>query len=287
MALTQGQISLTRPDGTVLLMHHGTPYSVKEFDLFDRGVRANQTGIVPWGDGEWSGAEFQSGVPISLTVRLDGGDWAGLMELWWEFEAAFKSIGTEIRDAELRFNAGGTEYLMYVRPRGAKRPNKNVRTGKVWAEAKLYALNPAIYSAEEFVTEVGLYRLHGGLTVPFTVPFVMYSAVADGVVELTNSGTAESALVITVPGPVREPYFTVTGPDGVPQTLYLDIVLEDGDHLDIDTGEESVVLNDSVSKLHTAYGTWPMLAPRSTSTVQYRASDLTDSRATIRHRWTY
>lgn len=291
MALLEGQISITRADGTELLLHHGanrfdTVYKVNEFDPFNRGVRANQTGVVPWGDGEWSGAEFQSGVPIPLKVQIDGGDWAGLMESWWDFEAAFKPIGTGIAESEMRFNAGGVEYLMYVRPRGATLKNRNVRTGRAWADANLYALNPAIYSSEEFVTEVGLYQLLPTLATPFTAPFTIPFAVADGQVELVNNGTAASKLQLTIPGPVSNPYVSVIN-GASRQTLYFDIELDEDDHLDVDTGDQLVVLNDSVSKLHTAYGTWPLLDPRSTSLFEYRASDVTDSRITIRHRWTY
>lgn len=287
MVLAEGQISITRPDGAMLVLHHGTAYRVNEFEPFDRGVRPGKGGVIPWGDGEWAGAEFRAGSAIPLRVGIHAADWSSLMDLWWDLDAAFRPIGTDTRECELRFNAAGLEYLMYVRPRGATLRNRRGRTGRAWADAELYALDPAIYSGTEFVTEVGMYRLVGGVTVPFTTPFATASTVADGVVSLVNNGTAPARLDLTIPGPSVDPYITVTGPSGIPETLFFDLELGADDVLTVDTKTQNVTLNGSQSRLWAAFGDWPLLAPRSTSVLEYRSANESGPPMTIRHRWTY
>jgi hypothetical protein len=287
--LADGQIQILRPGGPTILLNDGAPplYEVTRFDPWNRGARADQTGVVPWGDGEWSGAEWRTATTIPLEIEMDRGTWPALMAAYWPLDAVLDVVRTG-PEAEITWGAGGVEYLMYGRPRGATLHHRSLAHGTARVTSSLYCPDPTIYSATEYVTETGLYRTVSGMTVPTTVPAAVYSAVADGVVTLTNAGSQPAALRLTIPGPVIDPSITVIPEVGEPETLFLNVQLGTGDVLTVDTAAEEVALNGAVSLLWGAYGDWPLLAP-GTSTLEYRAAGPADSpsRLTIRHRDTY
>jgi len=279
-----GQITITRSDGTSLLLHHGTVYRVSEFDPFDRGVRADQGGNAPWSDGGWSGAEWREPGTIPFKLGIHTGSWADLMDAWWALDAAMAPVRTG-SEVELTWNAAGTEYLMYVRPRGVKLTNQRARTGIGWVQGSFAAMDPAIYSAAETVTEVGLMHRIGGLTTPFGLPVGIPSVIADGEATLVNSGTAEARLLLHVQGPVVAPRITLIDATG-PHTMFLDTVLGPEDYLDIDTKDKAVILNGTTSRLADQFGAWPLLS--GTALIRFEADVYEpDARLTIRHRSTW
>ncbi|MEU6858823.1 hypothetical protein AB0B28_08120 [Glycomyces sp. NPDC046736] len=288
MALNEGQVRLTRPNGTELVLGRGTPYRLNTFNPLRRGVRVSGEGDAPWGDGGWAAAEWRTPTRVPFRISIAGEDAAGYMNLHWPLDAAFAPIRDDTTEAELAWVTGGVEYAMYGRPRGLATEFERTRTGQQWADAEFYCPDPTIYSGPEQSSEIGLYRLTGGLSVPFTVPFGIYSVVADGEVEVLNAGTAPARLLFQLTGPVVSPYITVTV-GGISRTLYLDLTLGDDEWLDIDTRTQEVILNSSVSRLSSAYalGPWPYLPAGQAATIQYRAASLTGSRLTIRYRNTH
>lgn len=257
-----GQITITREDGTALVLHHGTDrfatvYRVNEFEPFNRPVRADQGGDAPWSDGGWSGAEWRATASIPMRIGIHTGSWAELMNAWWALDAALAPVRTG-GDVEITWNAAGTEYLMYARPRGAALQNQRARTGIGRVTAHLECPDPSIYSAQTYVTEIGLLHRIGGLSVPFGLPTGIHSVVADGEATLVNAGTGSARLLLRVQGPVVAPRITLIDAAG-PQTLYLDTVLGPDDYLDIDTKDKIIVLNSSTSRLADQYGAWPLL----------------------------
>lgn len=279
-----GQIRITRADGTTLLLHHGTVYRVNTFDPFERGIRADQTGEAPWSDGGWSGAEWRDQATIPMKLGIHTSSWSELMDAWWALDAALAPVRTE-GDVEVTWNAAGTEYLMYMRPRGARMRNQRARTGKAWVEASFVCPDPAIYSAVEYSAEIGLLHRIGGLVTPFGLPTSIYSVIADGEATLTNAGTGQARLLLRITGPVTNPRVTVIT-NGVAETLYLDITLGGGDFLDIDTKDKIVLLNGSVSRLSSQYGAWPLLTGE--ALIRFEADAYNDTaRLTIRHRSTW
>jgi len=278
-----GQISLTR-DGQTLLLHHGTVYRVNEFEPFERGVRADQTGSIAWGDGDWSGAEWRTGADIRLKLGIHTSSWSDLMNAWWPLDAACAPVRTG-PEVEIRWNAAGTEYLMYARPRGARLKNERGRTGKAWVEARFACPDPAIYSAEEHSVEMGMLHRIGGTSIPFTVPLTLYSIVDDGEADLVNAGPSPARLLLRIDGPATRPYITLATPTGA-QVLFLDTVLGEGEWLDIDTATKSVVLNGSISRLRDAWGDWPLLT--GSGLIRFQAETYEpDARLTVRWRDTY
>ncbi|WP_026923289.1 hypothetical protein [Glycomyces arizonensis] len=280
-----GQIQITRSDGTSLLLHHGTVYRVNEFEPFDRGTRADQVGTVPWGDGGWSGAEWREPATIPLRLGIHTGSWAELMDAWWALGAALAPVRTSPA-VEATWNAAGTEYLMYVRPRKVRLINKRGRTGKAKVEAELFAPDPTIYSAAEHVAKIGLLHRIGGLATPFGLPTGINTVVADGEVDLVNAGKSPARLGLRITGPVVEPRISVITASSV-QTLRLDTVLGEDDYLDIDTKTKLILLNSTTSRLPDQWGDWPLLPPGD-CTVRFE-SDVYESgaRLNIRFRDTY
>lgn len=285
--LAEGQISITRADGMSLVLHGGTPYRVNRFEPFERAAQLGQGGPVPFGDGSWRGTDWRAAAAIPMSVGMRAADWSGLMDLWWALDAACAPTRLE-GPAELRFNAAGTEYLMYVHPQGARLRNRRGRTGKAWAETTLEALDPAIYSAVEHSVTVGLLRHTGGMTVPVTVPAVIVTVAADGVATLSNAGRDTAYPVYRIDGPVVRPVIALTGLDGLRRTLAIDLSIGSGEWLTIDTKAESVLLNGSVSRLSSASGSWPVLAGLDEATLLFRAAEYNDTASlTVTHRDTW
>lgn len=283
MPLLDGQIQITR-DGTPLLLNQGTPYDVTDFNPWARGVRADQTGVVPWGDGDWSGAEWRDATTIPLVVEMNRGTWASLMEAYWPLDAILAPVRTG-SEPELTWSAGGFEYLMYVRPRGATMQRRDLQRGIARVSSSLFCPDPSIYSAEEFVSEIGLLHRIGGISTPFGMPVGIHSVIADGEDTITNAGTGSARLLLRIDGPVTNPRITVIT-DGVPQTLYLDTVLGGTDWLDIDTGAKSVILNGSTSRLSDAWGEWPLL--KGEALIRFEADSWNEyARLTTRYRSTW
>jgi hypothetical protein len=281
MALIDGQIQIARVGMPTITLNQGTPYTVTQFNPWDRGVRADQGGTIPWGDGEWSGAEWRTAATIPLDVEMDEGDWPALMQAYWALDAALAPVRTG-PEAEITWSAGGTEYLMYGRPRGATMIPRSLEHGTARVTSSLVCLDPAIYSAVEHSVTMGLLYRTGGFSVPMRVPVVSASAVADGEVAVTNAGTALARLLLRITGPVPRPRVSVVT-DTTVQTLYLDTVLGPDDWLDIDTAKKSIVLNGSVTRLADQYGDWPLLPP-GPSLIRFE-SDIYEPLARLNARW--
>lgn len=278
-----GQITITRDNGSSLLIHHGTVYRVNEFEPYDQFVRADQGGDAPWSDGGWSGAEWQdqNSVPMKLGIHTETE--ADLMTAWWALRAALAPVRTG-GDVELTWNCAGTEYLMYTRPRTSKL-KKEGSTGIGWVTTSVECPDPGIYSALEYSTEIGLLHRIGGLSVPFGLPASIYSVIDDGEATIANVGTGQARLLLRIDGPVVRPRVTLIDAAG-PQTLYLDTVLGVDDYLDIDTKDKLVVLNSSVTRLADQYGAWPLLSGE--ALIRFESDEYnTDARLTIRTRDTW
>jgi hypothetical protein len=284
-----GQITITRDDGSSLVLHHGanrfeTIYRVKKYEPYDQFVRADQTGTVPWGDGDWSGAEWKAQPTIPMELGIHTESETELMAAWWPLRAALAPVGTG-GDVELSWNVAGTEHLMYVRPRNTTL-RKQGSTGIGFVTTQMVAPDPAVYSAVEHSTEIGLLHRIGGLATPFGLPTGIHTVVADGEVTVTNAGTSPARLLLRITGPCPPCRITViTGPSV--KTLNLDTTLGAEDYLDIDTKDKLVLLNSSASRLPDQWGDWPLLPPGE-STIRFE-SDVYDAGANllIRYRDTH
>lgn len=245
------------------------PYVLVEFNPWSRSNRADQESPRAWNDGSWSGAEWAEAVTVPLTVAVKTLDelpgtrrW---LEVWQPFVAAWAPSHDDLPlDFAVDDGAGGlTEYVMFGRPRLADPVARTALRGWTLTRCAFRALDPLIYSGGVsglHTATTGLPSSSGGLIVPFTVPFIIGATVTAGRIQITNAGTAPTALQLRIDGPVQEPRVTLQTPTG-PQTLRYHDTLLAGQWLDIDTKARTVLLNGAVSRRGLVSGDWPLLSP--------------------------
>ncbi len=283
MALTEGQVQVRD-----LVMGRNTSYKMLEFNPWAATVRADQGGKRAWGHGGWSGVEWRDEVVVPMFIKVTGTGAAGWLAAHQQLAKALRPVGESTADIELRWMTGGTEYLMFGRPRMVDPDAKMIGTGQVFTKAAFVALDPLIYSgAETSVANIGLPTFTGGLTVPFTVPFSIPATASEGFASLTNDGTAEVGLDIRLDGPVESPIVTLVRDDGTFQELTFDLTLTTGQWLDIDTANRIVLLNGAHSRRGQVSGHWPIL-PEGTHELRWRSPSFNDQAAmsvTFRSAW--
>jgi hypothetical protein len=158
MPLDEGQVQLRD-----LVMGPGTEHRfATPFNPFARNVRADQGGVRAWGDGAWSGAEWAEQVAVPMRLVGIGGGPAGWVGRQQQLAAAF---APSHEDLELRFVMGGTEFVMFGRPRLVD-PEARFLDGTGYCNAAFVALDPKVYSADVHQVQLGLPSASGGLTVP-------------------------------------------------------------------------------------------------------------------------
>jgi hypothetical protein len=233
----------------------GTPYAVVEFNPFRLRARASSQPRA-WNHGAWSGAEWAEEVvvPLVLTVRADRGDpdclvtpeaedaWAALQQA---LSAAWAPIGDLIGESELTFTLGSRDYVMFGRPRVVEPDTTNLwRIARTNTQLVFVALDPRKYSTPAITDSIGLSQQEGGLTVPFTVPFVVEGFLVGGVLELVNIGTAPAPLFFRIDGPVVNPRIILQRPDGSVQEIdFFDLTIPAGQWVEISTASGTVLRN--------------------------------------------
>lgn len=287
MALAEGQYSirgLTLGPGTLFEILNNT-------NPFDRTVRADTGDSRAWNHGSWSGAEWQAEAVVRLNVCLNQEDLgdrvastAGWLELRHQIAQAFRPIGDQIEEVELRFALGGSEWLLRGRPRGVEHDVNLIRAGRSVTQCGFAALDPFIYSGADVVTgPITLPTFTGGLTVPFTVPFTVDATLVGGQAALTNEGTADTPLLLRIDGPALRPFVAVAYADGRVDTLRFNLELQSGQWLDVDTGARTVLLNGQASRRGQTAGEFPIL-PSDTHEIHFRADEDAGGTLTARHR---
>lgn len=274
MALIEGQLQIRD-----LVMGPGTVYSVQgSTNFFARSVRADQSGKRAWNHGGWSGVEWQDEAVIPIRILVDAGtgtaQWVAAHQ---QLAAAFRPVGESPADVELRFAVGGSEYVMFGRPRMVEPEVELIGLGRSFTQCAFVALDPFIYAGDETVAgPIDLPTVTGGLTVPFTVPFSIDVIVTGGTASLVNGGTADAGLLLRIDGPVTGPVVSLSHASGTVQTLRIDAELADGEWLEIDTAARTVVFNDVTSLRGQASGDWPIL-PTGTHTIRWLSGDNTQT----------
>lgn len=260
-------VSATLRDLT--MHHHDPPFILFDFNPWSRSVRADSETARAWNNGSWSGAEWLDAITVPITILVRSADalpgtrrWLALQQ---QLAAAFAPSHVDI---PLEFSVddglGGTDdYVIYGRPRLLEPAVQTALRGWAITRAAFRLLDPIIYSG-------GLTGLHsrtlalplssGGLTLPFTVPFIIGALVSSGRAAITNAGNVETSLLIRINGPVVEPRITLASPDGN-QVLIYNGTVDTGDYLELDTRAHTATLNGAVSRRGLVSGDWPLLSP--------------------------
>jgi hypothetical protein len=261
-----------------LLLGRDTDYQLLGFNPWTRTVRTDQADHA-FQDGAWSGREFRDAVTIPMRIRVKGTDQASWLALHQALDAAFAPSAT---DVELRFQAGGQQYLMYGRPRMVDPDIAILGLGRITTAAAFVALDPTVYSGDEHQVQVGLPSDTGGLVLPLTVPFTVAATFTAGRADLTNAGTKDAPLALRIDGPASEPTVTLLTDTG-PLTLRVLFDIDDGQWLDLDTKARTALLNGEVSRRGLVSGDWPLLPP-GTSELAFNAA-LFDPDARLTATW--
>lgn len=287
MSVMQGEECRVIADVTVTirgvtLHHHDPPFVLLRFNPWVRQVRADQQENRVFNDGAWSGYEFHDVVTVPIVVLVKDPEARPGTLRWLQYHqqlaAAFAASSD---DVELRFDVGGTPFLMFGRPRLVEPDAETSLRGFAVERCVFVATNPRILGGGDVnvpngeigrhEASTGLPVAEGGLTVPFTVPFAIHATVASGVMILVNAGTYPANLRIRIDGPVEQPRITLQDPDGSTATLRYHGTLTSGQWLDIDTQNREVLLNGTASRRGNVSGEWPLLKP-GTSELTFNAA---------------
>jgi len=213
-------------------------------------------------------------IPMPLEVLGADYDKASWLQARHALQAAFAPIGDDTEEIELRFMFGGEEFVMYGRPRVVQHDMTLIRSGVTVANCVFVALNPLIFASEATTLgPINLPTMVGGLTVPFTVPFTIDSVLTGGSLSITNEGTAETYMIITITGPVEEPRIVMKLADGTIQTLEINTKLLTGQALVINTATRTVMLNGTISQLGNTSGEFPTLPAGGPHEMLFRAGE--------------
>lgn len=254
---------------------------------FNRQARADQSDNRPWNHGSWSGAEWSEEIVVPLRILIEEADTAAWVAAHQALAMAFRPIGEQIEDVELRFVIGAAEYVMFGRPRMVEPDLELIGSGKSFTQAAFVAQDPFIYGGTEIVTgPIGLPSFTGGLTVPLTVPFAVDGTLVGGFEQIVNSGTADTPLLLRIDGPVPQPMVAVLYEDGRVDRLRFSLELLSGQWLDVDTGARTVLLNGQAPQRGHVTGDFPVLPP-GTHEMHFRAAEDTTGTVTARHRSAY
>lgn len=259
------------------------PFTLLEFNPWGRPVRAESETPRAWGDGAWSGAEWADAVtiPITVLVRAPGAEQARGTR-WWlayhqqlaqAFAPSTDDIALEFTIANPERPSGGDTFLVYGRPRLIDPVAATAYRGWALARAAFRALDPLIYSGGPeglYNTSTRLPLQTGGLCLPVLAPFGVPASVIAGHVTVISCGTASSAALLRIFGPVSEPRVTLLGPDGVPQVLRYHGALDASQWLELDTRARTALLNGVVSRRGQVSGDW-FLIPPGESEITYEA----------------
>jgi hypothetical protein len=268
-----------------LLMGPDTPFYVAEFNPYTRTARNRQADRV-WGPGAWSGREDIDATAIPMRIHLLADDVTGWVAAQQALHAALRASSV---DVELKWRLGGVDYLMFVRPRLVEPSPAYAEMGHGPARVALMALDPRIYGATLNQVTLGLPSTTGGLTIPFTIPFTVSAVTTAGRVSITNAGTEETpmSLLIEANGAqLVQPRITLVSGSTI-SVLRVNLTLEAGQYLEIDTGNRTVYLNGTSSRRGYVSGDFPLL-PAGTSDLAFDAgtySSVAELTASWRDTW--
>ncbi|EPH44704.1 hypothetical protein STRAU_2262 [Streptomyces aurantiacus JA 4570] len=205
----------------------------------------------PAGHGGWPGTQWAQ--PRAVTAQVwfapdpDGGPEAALAALR-ELRAA-----TAVRDEEEWLAVRLYGETLAVKARIVQRvvPTDRQFLASRLAKATLQwkAMDPRRYESFTRRVTAGLPRREPGLAWPLTWPLDWGTPGASGDVTVENAGSAPAHPLITFTGPCTTPRLAnqSTG-----TWLEYDIPLSQGDVLEVDTAEGTVLFNGTASRRHTA-----------------------------------
>jgi hypothetical protein len=205
--------------------------------------------------GAWAGYSYEVARSIVLTgttYALDAGSASDALD---RLIAACTLDATVLTVVE-----SGRSRWVSVRRDGAVVPVWISSTAFTWS-VQFVAVDPRKFGAS-LTGQTALPSSTGGLTVPFTVPYVIASTVVSGQVSLTNPGNSTGSVILRIDGPCTGPVITRTGVTGSSLVFASSLVLNTGEWLTVNGDARTAMANDQANRAGyiTSRG-WPTFEP--------------------------
>lgn len=229
------------------------------------------------------GTDYLAGRSLLVQVDVVHHDETTFYDAVAELRAAFQ-VGSE---APLTFQLPGVADGELARIYARCRAFKAVIDDAYWEKAarvaiRLDATDPRIYADDESSDSTSLPDSVGGLTFPLTFPLSFGGVVSSGGrITAVNAGSFPAPWVARIDGPVNDPRIEHVGTG---QKIDLELAVDAGDYVLLDSATRSVLLNGTASRYSalTTDSTWFELAPGSNE-LAFRAA--VSSAATVTVSW--
>lgn len=250
--------------------------------LFDEDIR-RPSGELYYRDGAWAGRGFYDAKHVEIKVSI--GSPAGSRKPPWgavEFlkrslpvrtahKALFKFPGRQVAiDAVL-------EDKVKVEQVGPER--LDVSFGLFAADPRIFAADFETGNLNWTRREIGAIRTGSGLVLPFNAPFTIpIEENEETTARFVVGGSGEAIARLTITGPCTDPviYDEISGKE-----TRINIRLDPGETLVIDTDRHLVLLGGTSSRRSALQGPWPSLSPGPHSFMWWPKNTDKDTRLTI------
>lgn len=252
---------LANPNGTVGAVplnqvdNYGVEWLWQDIEGWDSPEAATQVTQRSGQDGAWSGVELYGPRQLSLS----GAAWTDQPEIMRDAADRLFAEVTK-KPFQLVVDEHGLQRFVTVQRQSAVVWDYQHETAALWS-MQLVAIDPRKYGTTEQTATVLLGAVTGGFVLPFTLPFTIDSVVTSDTITAINAGNHDAPLMIRVFGPVINPKFFVPS---LNLEMSLNLTLDVGEFVDIDSDKRSVLLGGTATRLSTFEGDWLSVPPGST-----------------------
>lgn len=217
-----------------------------------------------WADGAWLTRQWVKPLTLSVTIRLVVPAERRL-DLWKyvnfvKSQLPIKEEHVVImrKDGPLLGFLGRVEDKITVKKKTEASPWVDIIVPLVSADSRMFSVDEGTLDFAWQTYETSLPFSRGGLTLPFTVPFVINGRSESGYLDINVDGTKKPRLRFTVFGEVDTPH--VHDIDSG-ERFTLNTFLSEGEYVEILPDEHQVILNGSTSRRGVFSGQWLTLPP--------------------------
>lgn len=232
--------------------------------------------------------DFMGGREVTITFDIKANSEAEFNTLLTDLQRAFRVTSQPEEPMVLMIPgiASGNKARIYARTR-----YRSIPIGLEWlyknplATIRMACTDPRVYSDAEQSGNTGLATTSGGLEFPAVFPLTFGAPTSGNSIIADNVGTTEAPWVARIDGPVINPSIenVTTG-----TTLSIDISLDTGDFLILDSTYRTIMLNGTASRynLLSTDSVWADLEP-GTNEIKFRATSYSAGTLTLywRNAW--
>lgn len=264
-----------------LLIGEETDYDIVEIEgLLDHPEvrssdheRLRRHGLAP-------GDDFTGGRVVIVSMDVYGADTDAVATAVSNLQQAFRTGDEAALSFQIPGVAGGNLARVNARVRNRSLViDRNFTAGIPRAVVQFYATDPRIYTEAQPQVSTDIFAASGGITFNVVGNFNFPPSTESGTVTATNSGTFTTPTVIRLDGPVTNPSIENLTTD---ESMSLTITVAEGDYLEIDSAERTILLNGTASRYSAldAGSDWIDLPPGDNE-LKFRGSSGTTATMTV------